>query len=52
MKTKKPKLKIKDLAGKGEKQEIKFLADEEVRVVAGGLRTQGGTCTWCDDCDC
>lgn len=50
MKSKKPKLKIKDLADK--KQDIKFLAEEEIRVVVGGMRSQGGTCTWCDDCDC
>jgi len=51
MKTKKSKLRIKDLAP-GKKQEIKFLAEEEIRVVVGGLRSQGGTCTACDDCDC
>ena len=27
------------------------LSEVELKVVAGGLASQGGTCTRCDDCD-
>jgi hypothetical protein len=48
MKTKKSKLQIKELASK---KEIKFLADEEIRVVVGGMPTQGGTSSDTADTD-
>ncbi len=27
------------------------LSEVELKVIAGGYPTQGGTCTYCDDCD-
>lgn len=49
---KQSRLAINDLAETKRRLGERELSEAKLKLVSGGLPTQGGTCTTCDDCDC
>jgi hypothetical protein len=49
---KQTRLQIKDIAEIKQRLGERELNDVKLKPAVGGLVTQGGTCTTCDDVDC
>ncbi len=51
MKKKNARIALKDMPEIRQRLGERELSVAELKTVAGGYATQGGTCTFCDDCD-
>jgi len=51
MKVKRTRLQLTPLEETQKRLGERELSEVELKIVAGGLASQGGTCSECDDCD-
>ncbi|MFL5355997.1 hypothetical protein [Archangium sp.] len=51
-KTQSARLQMTDLEKSHKQLGERELSEVDLKNVAGGMVSQGGTCTTCDDCDC
>jgi hypothetical protein len=51
MTKKKNRIALKDMQEIRQRLGQRELSPAELKMVAGGMACQGGTCTFCDDCD-
>lgn len=45
-------LRVNDITETRKRLGERELGEAKLKLVTGGMPSQGGTCTLCDDCDC